>query len=65
MVKYLANVAAESDFEFAFKIEDDYANIYEVGIEGRREGEPGRGYSFLLTTFSSLAFFPCYRRSGC
>jgi hypothetical protein len=31
-------VAAESDFEFAFKIEDDYANIYEVGKEGGREG---------------------------
>jgi hypothetical protein len=37
LVKYLANVAPESDFEFAFKIDDDFANIYEVR-EGGREG---------------------------
>ncbi|KAM3567348.1 hypothetical protein VYU27_010504, partial [Nannochloropsis oceanica] len=30
LVKYLANMAPESTFEFAFKIEDDFANVYEA-----------------------------------
>ncbi len=30
MVQYLANVAPEVDFEWAFRIEDDFANVYEA-----------------------------------